>query len=199
MARGFRRQVCRTLDLPPARLTCSPSGRKFMVAAEIEVGGARIHRMRPPSGPPLSKGTKMSIVSKAVVLGLLLCSQPAPFSSGDGILRGGADPTIVAIQGGQGGYYVVATGRGIPLLYSSDLKDWRRIGRVFADDVPPGRNKTSPRPTASGHPISASTTDSTTCTIPSPALAANAPSSAWRSTRRWTSKVVTTAGSTTGR
>jgi arabinan endo-1,5-alpha-L-arabinosidase len=78
----------------------------------------------------------MSIVAEAIVLGLLLCSQAHPFSSAGGILSGGADPTIVAVQDGQAGYYVVATGRGIPLLYSADLKDWRRIGRVFAEDVP---------------------------------------------------------------
>jgi hypothetical protein len=43
-----------------------------MAAAEIDVSGARTHRTRPISGPPLSKGTNMSIVSEAVVLGLLL-------------------------------------------------------------------------------------------------------------------------------
>lgn len=87
----------------------------------------------------------MSIVTETVLWGLLLCSQLTPFSSGDGILSGGADPTIIAIQGGRGGYYVVSTGRGIPTLYSSDLKDWRRIGRVFAEDVPPWAKEDLPK------------------------------------------------------
>jgi arabinan endo-1,5-alpha-L-arabinosidase len=78
----------------------------------------------------------MSIVTEATVLGLLLCGQPAPSPSSDGILAGGADPTIVAMQGGRDGYCVVSTGRGIPISYSPDLKDWRRMGRVFEEDVP---------------------------------------------------------------
>jgi len=73
---------------------------------------------------------------EAVVWGVLVCSQASPVSSAAGIWTGGADPTIVAAAGGQQGYYVVATGRGIPMLYSADLKDWRRVGRVFAEDVP---------------------------------------------------------------
>ncbi len=78
----------------------------------------------------------MSIAAEAVLWGLLLCSQAQPSWFPGGSWSGGADPTIVAVQDGQAGYYVVATGRGIPLLYSADLKDWRRIGRVFAEDVP---------------------------------------------------------------
>jgi arabinan endo-1,5-alpha-L-arabinosidase len=62
--------------------------------------------------------------------------QPALLPSADGILAGGADPTIVAAPGDEGGYYVLSTGRGIPISYSPDLKDWKRIGRVFEESVP---------------------------------------------------------------
>jgi arabinan endo-1,5-alpha-L-arabinosidase len=69
---------------------------------------------------------------------VLLLGQLPPLASTDGILAGGADPSIVAVQEADGryGYYVVSTGRGISISYSRDLKDWRRIGRVFAEEVP---------------------------------------------------------------
>ncbi len=74
-----------------------------------------------------------------VALALILApAQPAAARSADGTLIGGADPTIVAVHGSDGRYtyYVVATGPGIPILSSRDLKNWRRVGRVFAEDVP---------------------------------------------------------------
>ncbi len=79
----------------------------------------------------------MSIILQSAAFGLLLLGQPAP-SFSDGILAGGADPTIVAVKDEQGrsGYYVVSTGRGISISYSPDLKDWKRVGRVFEEDVP---------------------------------------------------------------
>ncbi|MCY2994900.1 MAG: arabinan endo-1,5-alpha-L-arabinosidase [Planctomycetota bacterium] len=90
----------------------------------------------------------MSIPTLAAVFGLLLLGQPAPVPSQDGGFIGGADPTIVAIQGGQAGYYVVATGRGIPMLYSANLKDWKRIGRVFPEDVPKWAQEEVPKANA---------------------------------------------------
>ena len=80
----------------------------------------------------------MSLVTLVTVSGLLLVGQLASSPSTDGILAGGADPSIVATKNDQGSYeyYVVSTGRGIRISYSPDLKDWRRIGRVFEEDVP---------------------------------------------------------------
>lgn len=77
----------------------------------------------------------MSIAPRSVVL---LLGQLPPSASSDGVLAGGADTSIVAVQEADGryGYYVVSTGRGISISYSRDLKEWRRIGRVFAEDVP---------------------------------------------------------------
>ena len=77
----------------------------------------------------------LSVVSLTLT-GLLCWGQPASVPSADGILAGGADPTIVAAAGGQEGYYVLSTGKGIPISYSTDLTDWTRIGRVFAENVP---------------------------------------------------------------
>ncbi len=80
----------------------------------------------------------MSIFTRIILLGLLLSGPSALGASNDGILAGGADPTIVATQDAQGkpAYYVVATGRGIRLAYSPDLKNWKRVGRVFEQSVP---------------------------------------------------------------
>jgi arabinan endo-1,5-alpha-L-arabinosidase len=79
----------------------------------------------------------MWTVAHATLLGLLTIGQVSS-SSLDGILAGGADPTIVATQDATGkpAYYVVSTGRGIRLSYSPDLKNWKRIGRIFEEDVP---------------------------------------------------------------
>jgi arabinan endo-1,5-alpha-L-arabinosidase len=65
----------------------------------------------------------------------------------DGILAGGADPTIVATKDAEGNpaYYVVATGPGIRLLYSPDLKNWKRIGRIFDRTVPDWARREVPR------------------------------------------------------
>ena len=54
------------------------------------------------------------------------------------LLQGAPDPTAVAAvdEAGQTAYYVAATGRGVQLLKSTDLKKWRRVGRVFDDAVP---------------------------------------------------------------
>lgn len=54
----------------------------------------------------------------------------------DGVLAGGADPAIIAAPAGQKGYYVFATGRGLPICYSPDLVRWTRVARVFRTSVP---------------------------------------------------------------
>lgn len=58
--------------------------------------------------------------------------------SREGLLRGAPDPTIVAAKddSGQTVYYVAATGRGVQLLRSTDLKHWETAGRVFDESVP---------------------------------------------------------------
>ena len=87
----------------------------------------------------------MSIVVQAAVSGILLLNQLG--SSSDAILAGGADPTIVATRNQQGDmdYYVVATGRGIQMLHSPDLKNWKRAGRVFEKSVPEWAKREIPK------------------------------------------------------
>ncbi|QDV80259.1 Intracellular endo-alpha-(1-_5)-L-arabinanase [Planctomycetes bacterium K2D] len=55
-----------------------------------------------------------------------------------GLLNGAADPTGVAVTDDDGNttYYVAATGRGVKLLRSTDLKSWEPYGRVFDRAVP---------------------------------------------------------------
>jgi len=56
----------------------------------------------------------------------------------DGLLNGAPDPTGVATKNAAGEtvYYVAATGRGVQLLRSTDLKQWQPSGRVFETSVP---------------------------------------------------------------
>jgi arabinan endo-1,5-alpha-L-arabinosidase len=58
--------------------------------------------------------------------------------SREGLLVGAPDPTAVTVKDAAGKtvYYAAATGRGVQLLRSTDLRHWERIGRVFAEDVP---------------------------------------------------------------
>lgn len=49
----------------------------------------------------------------------------APFDS--------PDPTAVQTPDG---FYAFVTGRGLPILYSKNLLDWSRQGRVFSENVP---------------------------------------------------------------
>ncbi len=77
-----------------------------------------------------------TIAVQAILTGLCVLGQPPSFN--DGILAGGADPTIVAVPRGEDGfdYYVASTGRGIRLSHSQNLKQWRYLGRVFDQNVP---------------------------------------------------------------
>lgn len=55
-----------------------------------------------------------------------------------GLLHGAADPTGVAVtdDDGKTTYYVAATGGGVKLLRSTDLRSWEPYGRVFERAVP---------------------------------------------------------------
>ncbi len=76
-----------------------------------------------------------------MLLPVLAGFAPARADSPEGVLIGGPDPTAVAIprspsDGPKYDYYAVVTGRGIPILHSTDLKSWEPIGRVFSMPVP---------------------------------------------------------------
>lgn len=65
-------------------------------------------------------------------------AQDANIKPRDGLLNGAPDPTGVAVidAAGKTTYYVAATGRGVQLLSSTDLKRWTPAGRVFNQPVP---------------------------------------------------------------
>lgn len=75
--------------------------------------------------------------SFTTLLSSFACAQSSD-APHDGLLVGAPDPTIVATTDGDGKpvYFVVATGRGINLLRSTDLKHWDRVGQVFQRGVP---------------------------------------------------------------
>ncbi|MEC7566868.1 MAG: arabinan endo-1,5-alpha-L-arabinosidase [Planctomycetota bacterium] len=51
-------------------------------------------------------------------------------------LRAGMpDPAVIEAHDGSG-FYVFATGHGVKVFHSRDLKSWKRIGRVFEQHVP---------------------------------------------------------------
>ena len=89
----------------------------------------------------------MSTSVRAAVLGLFVVCPAATSPAVEGILAGAADPGIVATQDDQGKttFYVASTGRGIQLWSSSDLKNWKRIGSVFDEDVPRWAQDTVPK------------------------------------------------------
>lgn len=58
---------------------------------------------------------------------------PETVAPGETIVRRVHDPVIARHNGF---YYLFATGRGVPMWRSPDLKHWNRIGRVFEEDVP---------------------------------------------------------------
>ncbi|MEC9094140.1 MAG: arabinan endo-1,5-alpha-L-arabinosidase [Planctomycetota bacterium] len=51
------------------------------------------------------------------------------------LVKGVPDPAIIESHDGTG-YYIYATGKGIAIWHSADLKVWKRIGRVFDSEVP---------------------------------------------------------------
>ncbi len=74
----------------------------------------------------------------------LLCLQPLPIQAETDeknldrlaiVPFDSPDPTAIQMPGKQG-VYVFTTGRGIPILYSEDMFEWKRIGRVFQENLP---------------------------------------------------------------
>ncbi|MBN1444469.1 MAG: family 43 glycosylhydrolase, partial [Planctomycetes bacterium] len=72
----------------------------------------------------------------AAVLSVLAAGGLRAEGEPEGVLAGAADPTIIVAPGDDKGYYVFATGRGLPFYHSTDLVNWRRAGRVFERAVP---------------------------------------------------------------
>ena len=59
-------------------------------------------------------------------------------------LRSGMpDPAIIEAKNGSG-YYVYTTGHGVKVFHSTDLRDWKPIGRVFEQHVPAWAEKAIP-------------------------------------------------------
>lgn len=74
----------------------------------------------------------------ALLLANAALGQPTATNPRDGLLLGAPDPTGVAVvnEDGDPVYYVAATGHGVQLLHSVDLKRWERSGTVFEKAVP---------------------------------------------------------------
>jgi arabinan endo-1,5-alpha-L-arabinosidase len=54
------------------------------------------------------------------------------------------DPVIIASKEPVG-YYVFSTGRGIPIWFSRDLREWKPLGRVFESGMPAWASEAIPR------------------------------------------------------
>lgn len=67
-----------------------------------------------------------------------ICAEAADTAPQSSLLHTAPDPTGVAAKNAAGEtvYYVVATGRGINLFRSNDLKHWERAGKVFDKALP---------------------------------------------------------------
>ena len=59
------------------------------------------------------------------------------------LVEGAPDPAAISSHDGSG-LYVFATGKGIAIWHSADGAHWKKIGRVFKDDVPPEAKKLIP-------------------------------------------------------
>lgn len=59
------------------------------------------------------------------------------------LVKGAPDPAIVKAHDGSG-FYIFATGEGVAIWLSQDLKQWKKIGRVFDEAVPDWAKKTIP-------------------------------------------------------
>ncbi len=82
------------------------------------------------------------------VLVLSLLAQPQVVAAedsdiGDWLVAGAPDPTVITAHDGSG-HYVFATGKGIAIFQSTDLTQWKRIGRVFQQAVPTWAKKRIP-------------------------------------------------------
>ena len=70
-----------------------------------------------------------------VVLGLPASAQESEIEFRKWLLKGTPDPASVQAHDGSG-YYVFATEAGVSIRHSTDLKTWKKVGRVFDGAVP---------------------------------------------------------------
>ena len=59
------------------------------------------------------------------------------------LVQGAPDPAAISSHDGSG-LYVFATGKGIAIWHSPDGADWKKVGRVFDEDVPARAKKLIP-------------------------------------------------------
>ena len=90
------------------------------------------------SASAASTSWRLVAVLAAILPTAAAYAQPAETAPRDGLLNGAPDPTGVATvnAAGETVYYVAATGRGVNLLRSTDLKHWQPVGSVFDKPVP---------------------------------------------------------------
>ncbi|CAD7694852.1 unnamed protein product [Ostreobium quekettii] len=94
--------------------------------------------------------TLFASVRATAVLPICLAATAASAQSDtgarQGLLNGAPDPTGVATTNAAGEtvYYVAATGQGVKLLRSTDLKHWTQAGRVFDKRVPDWASRAVP-------------------------------------------------------
>lgn len=94
--------------------------------------------------------TKRLVGAAAVGAALILACSPSDAAAQQlrPIRREGCpDPSIVRRES-KGDYLIFCTGRGIPIWQSTDLRDWRRIGRVFDTGLPAWAAEAIPHATA---------------------------------------------------
>lgn len=60
------------------------------------------------------------------------------------VLSGCPDPAVIECRDGTG-YYIFSTGKGCVIRHSTDLTDWKPIGRVFDTPVPPWAREMIPK------------------------------------------------------
>lgn len=91
---------------------------------------------------PMRSGAASRRVTWSIALLVFAVAGPLPVAdplpAAEGTLIGMPDPSIIELSPGDssGGYYIVATGAGLPLYHSTDLLRWRRVARVFDRPVP---------------------------------------------------------------
>ncbi|MFP6672794.1 MAG: arabinan endo-1,5-alpha-L-arabinosidase, partial [Pirellulaceae bacterium] len=65
----------------------------------------------------------------------VLAQEPFNPTSKESLRLGVPDPAVIEARDGSG-YYIYATGHGVVVWHSKDLKAWKRIGTVFDRHVP---------------------------------------------------------------
>ncbi|WP_428305704.1 arabinan endo-1,5-alpha-L-arabinosidase [Lacipirellula sp.] len=85
----------------------------------------------------LFRATLHALVTAIIASLLTNAAYADPAQPRDALLHGAPDPTGVAVDTADAtAYYVAATGRGVQLLRSDDLKHWELAGNVFKEPVP---------------------------------------------------------------